>query len=178
MKPVAELHPVITLLIKRMDSHPEEFVGLKAVRWTNFISKINTAATGENLAAVAEAYSNLRLNAIHEQVLDELLNGEERRAKEREQQTTLARNRTPNLNHILPAQQHLAAQTARNDLGDAQNAQNVLRSGLYTQNALQNPSEPTMVADEISVGGEKLAGAILRGIKSRFGLVVTTTNIL
>lgn len=77
-------HPVIELLIARMKSHPEEFVGGQSTpgafrRWNSIVERIRHVAVGEDLEAFEKAYSSVCLDAIHTEVMDELLNGDERR---------------------------------------------------------------------------------------------------
>jgi hypothetical protein len=82
-----ELHPLVTLLLKRMDSHPEEFQ-VSRPRWDYAINAIKQNGSEADIDALDTKLRLVRLNAAHEWALDELLNGEERRkeqAKEREQ---------------------------------------------------------------------------------------------
>ena len=79
----------VELLLQRMDSHPEEF-RLKDPsyhdRWYNHMSAINTYGNEADKAALAAKIRDIRMGVIHEEVMDELLNGEERRRKENEEQ--------------------------------------------------------------------------------------------
>lgn len=76
-----DLHPVVQMLIARMDSHPEEFEGTYAGRWSLFIEELRAVATGDNLAVFEEHYAKVCLDKLHDRVLDELLNGDTRRAQ-------------------------------------------------------------------------------------------------
>ena len=82
-----EPHEVVTLLLARMESHPEEFK-LKDPsyhdRWYNHMSAIGTHGNEVDKAALAAKVRDIRMGEIHEQVMDELLNGEDRRRKEEE----------------------------------------------------------------------------------------------
>jgi hypothetical protein len=84
-----EPHAAVQLLLKRMDSHPEEF-RLKDPsyhdRWYNHMSAINTYGNEADKAALAAKIRDIRMGVIHEEVMEELLNGEERRRKENEEQ--------------------------------------------------------------------------------------------
>lgn len=80
-----ELHPVVELLLARMNSHPEEFAN-GASRWGWMINDIMDHGTDEERAALKEGLRPIRLQEVHEVVLDELCNGEERRRKEQEEQ--------------------------------------------------------------------------------------------
>lgn len=80
-----ELHPVVELLLARMKSHPEEFAN-GASRWGWMINDVMDHGTGEECAALKAGLRPIRLQEVHEVVLDELCNGEERRRKEQEEQ--------------------------------------------------------------------------------------------
>ena len=86
---MSEPHAAVQLLLARMDSHPEEF-RLKDPsyhdRWYNHMSAINTYGNEADKAALAAKIRDIRMGAIHEEVMEELLNGEERRRKENEEQ--------------------------------------------------------------------------------------------
>lgn len=85
-----ELHPVVELLLARMKSHPEEFAN-GASRWGWMINDIMDHGTGEECAALKAGLRPIRLQEVHEVVLDELCNGEERRRKEQEEYERTAR---------------------------------------------------------------------------------------
>lgn len=77
------VHPVVQLLAKRMESHPEEFTN---GRWGMWVSVLMEIATPEEKLLLRKT----RMDEIHEEVMDELLNGEARRAEEerkREEET-------------------------------------------------------------------------------------------
>jgi len=91
-----ELHAVVRLLLKRMESHPEEFtygangasspsVGLRSSlgtpdRWGIAVQDVIEWGSEADKAALNTALRDIRLGEIHERVMDELLNGEQRRA--------------------------------------------------------------------------------------------------
>jgi hypothetical protein len=83
-----EPHEVVKLLLARMESHPEEF-RLKDPsyhdRWYNHMSAINTYGNEADKAALAAKVRDIRMGVIHEEVMEELLNGEDRRRKEEEE---------------------------------------------------------------------------------------------
>jgi hypothetical protein len=107
-----EPHAVVRLLLARMESHPEEFKvgdGPFLDRWYDSINTINAYGNETDRAALNAKLRDLRLGEAHEQVMDELVNGPERRRKEVEEreyeQQMLARGR-------LAQQQQMAAQQA------------------------------------------------------------------
>ena len=91
------VHPVVRLLAKRMESHPEEFT---KGRWGMWVSALMEMATPEEKLLLRKA----RMDEIHEEVMDELLNGEARRAEEE-------RKREEEKQRYFAQQQRMAAQT-------------------------------------------------------------------
>ena len=82
---MSEPHEVVKLLIKRMDSHPEEFKK-DADRWDRVLVEVLEHADEAEIAAIHASVRNIRLGEAHEDMMDELCNGDERRRKEREEQ--------------------------------------------------------------------------------------------
>ena len=82
-----EPHDVVKLLLARMESHPEEFrVGddMYRDRWDEHMSDIQAFGNAVDTAALNAKLRDIRLGEIHERVMDELCNGDERRRKEAE----------------------------------------------------------------------------------------------
>jgi len=79
-----ELHAVTRLLLKRMESHPEEFTR-GTNRWGGFVEGILEYGNEAEKTALNAAMRDIRLGEIHEWVMDELLTGPERRAEEERQ---------------------------------------------------------------------------------------------
>ena len=78
-----KLHEVVQLLLARMESHPEEFQrGMS--RWAWMVEGVMTSCSEEERAALHAGLRPIRLKQLHEDVMDELLNGEERRRKEQD----------------------------------------------------------------------------------------------
>jgi hypothetical protein len=81
---MTDLHDVVKLLIARMESHPEEFErGMS--RWGWMLEGVMTNCSEEERAALHAGLRPIRLKQLHEDVMDELLNGDERRRKETEE---------------------------------------------------------------------------------------------
>jgi len=83
-----EPHEVVTLLLKRMESHPEEFRigdGPFHDRWYDHVNGIQAYGNEADKAAIAAGLREIRLSEIHEKVMDELLNGDDRRRKVEEE---------------------------------------------------------------------------------------------
>lgn len=79
------LHPVVELLLARMKSNPEEFTSANdhEDRWGYAIETIEGYGSAEDKAALVEGLRSIRLNEAHRWAMDDLLNGEERRERER-----------------------------------------------------------------------------------------------
>jgi hypothetical protein len=85
-----EVHEVVTLLLARMESNPEEFEfhasGSLAVtgRWETWIAQLGWHFNEAEKALIYGKARELIFQRVHGEVLDELLNGEDRRRKEAE----------------------------------------------------------------------------------------------
>jgi hypothetical protein len=82
-----EPHAVVKLLLARMESHPEEFSSDKerySDRWERYISEIEVFGNEADKAALNAKLRDIWMVKIHEKVMEELCNGEERRRKEQE----------------------------------------------------------------------------------------------
>ncbi len=143
------IHPVVELLAARMETHPEEFrfhdsqtLAITG-RWETWIHQIrpflNEAEDKMLFGKAKEAF----LQRVHEEVLDELLNGEERRAEER-------RKRDLEMQRMM-----------------AQMQQSALQPGQYAQvqslGALQS-------ASTLRLGSETIDEGMLKQIKRKLGL--------
>ena len=137
---MAELHDVVKLLIARMESHPEEFNGdmaerdSRSYRWWQAIRLVQENGTAEEKAAIDKGIRKIKLQHAHEMVMDELLNGDERRRREQEEQEYEAnllntarnqRNMGSSLRAaITPALQKLDAEMQREQLEMYRNTYN------------------------------------------------------
>ena len=84
-----EPHDVVKLLLARMESHPEEFCSDKerfSDRWERYISDIEAFGNEADKAALNAKLRDIWMVKVHEKVMDELLNGEDRRRKVFEEQ--------------------------------------------------------------------------------------------
>ena len=83
-----EVHPLVTLLVARAKSHPEEFRGGKpntispTNRWWFAVDTIRRNGTAGDKALLANTIGRGLMDEAHEWALDELMNGEQRRAEE------------------------------------------------------------------------------------------------
>lgn len=169
------IHPVVELLAARMESHPEEFRiydnSTLAIggRWETWISQIRPFMNEAEHRLLFNKSKEAFLQRVHEEVLDELMNGEERRAQEK-------RERDLEMQRLM-----------------AQAQQNTLRPGQYAQvqslSTLQGmgignvaPSQPLVIQSggkeamriqangDIQIGNETLDEGMLKQIKRKLGL--------
>jgi hypothetical protein len=129
---MSEPHDVVKLLVARMESHPEEFTpdegGPYEVRWEEYVTGIEIHGNETDKTAIRAGLRDILLGKIHEEVLDELLNGPDKRRKEAEE-NEYERHLAQSLQHMK--QQQMAVQQSA--LGQYQNAmgqyQNALSAG-------------------------------------------------
>jgi hypothetical protein len=75
------MHVAIELLMKRMESNPDEFVKghSRHPKWERIIEKYMEFVNPEDKKILTEKYSALQLDQMHKDVMAELLYGEESR---------------------------------------------------------------------------------------------------
>jgi hypothetical protein len=155
-----EFHPVVTLLLKRIESHPEEF-GRGAHRWDWIIERVQNYGSKEEDEAIDAALRPIRLQEVHEDMMDELCNGDDRRRKEEEE-------REYEKQLMQQVQQQRMAQ--QQGLTAAQNA--------YTGSFGKPSSQPLVIAapngteamrittnGDLQIGSETLNEGIIKKIK-------------
>lgn len=76
---MSEPHEVVKLLVARMESNPEEFNDADG-RWAQWLDELMPFVTEEERVMLRKPM----MQSIHEEVMDELCNGEERRRKHKE----------------------------------------------------------------------------------------------
>lgn len=82
---MSEPHAVVKLLLARMESHPEEFTRSIESRWYDTITEITDYGNETDKAAINAKLRDIRLNEAHEDAMDELCNGPERRRMQEEE---------------------------------------------------------------------------------------------
>ena len=87
------MHIAIELLMKRMESNPDEFVkgNRRHAKWERIIAKYIEYVNPEDKKILNEKYGELQLNQMHKEVMAELLYGErdEENPKYKEKQMKL-----------------------------------------------------------------------------------------
>ncbi len=159
------IHPVVELLAARMESHPEEFEPNGGGRWAEWLDRLIPFVTEEERVMLR----GHMMQDIHEEVLDELLNGEERRAQEKRERD-------------LEMQRMLAqAQVQRLQPGQYAQVQSLSAlQGMGVGNVV--PSQPLVIQSggkeamriqangDIKIGNETLNEGTLRKIKKALGI--------
>ena len=72
-----ELHPAVQLILKRMESHPEEFTASSSTPMRRRISRYEDYLSEAEHAAILDALSALMKDAMHKEVLHQMLAPEE-----------------------------------------------------------------------------------------------------
>lgn len=178
-----KLHPVVELLVARMESHPEEFKFTRGgyhQRWYDHINSINEYGNEADKAAINAKMRDIRLAEVHEQVMDELLNGEDRRRKEQEEreyerELIIKKSGMAQAVGLAPGQYN-QANAYRNQLGQLGSYQNAIGIGT------QSPSQPLSIQSggteamriqtngDIQIGNETLNEGLLKNIKKALKL--------
>lgn len=143
-----EPHAVVRLLLKRMESHPEEFGGndpseeyisqTENDRWWQARTLVMDFGTEEEKAAVAAALRKIKLDVAHQWMMEELCNGDERRRKEQEEREKemQLRQQMYAAQQQMYSQQNAYAQQSVLGVGTVNNA--LSQVGLGGANGYQN----------------------------------------
>ena len=156
-----ELHPVVQLLLKRMESHPEEFKSEHESRWWKVIEAIDRWGNDVESDALEAGLRKIRLEEAHVWALDELCNGEERRKEEEMRKAT----------QVQAYQSAMAQKMSLQSYAQLGNAAH----GAALQNAL-SIAQPgavipvTQTAPSLRIGNETLDESMLTKIKRSIGL--------
>ncbi len=73
------MHPAVELLLKRMESNPDEFMKGhdRFYKWERIIENYRAFFSDEDAAILKAKYSALQLERMHKEIMAELLYGEE-----------------------------------------------------------------------------------------------------
>jgi hypothetical protein len=105
------MHQAVELILKRMDSNPDEFTGDSKDRWMRMLKRYEAFFSQEERDAILEKQNAIMMGEFHKEVMAELLYGDERRREESEAQAQMAqmkmqsqimRNAAQNLSAIQP----------------------------------------------------------------------------
>jgi hypothetical protein len=158
-----EPHDVVKLLVARMESHPEEFKSDMNGRWAQWLDQLLPFVTEAERVLLREPM----MQDIHEEVLDELLNGPERRRQREEE----AKYEQQMLVQQARIQQQMAAQKYAQQYGNAfpQSLGKPLSGKSATHTIFDEYANitrnTTSVANALQLGSEKLDEGILKKLK-------------
>ena len=156
---VDEPHEVVKLLLKRMESHPEEFKK-DADRWDRVLVEVLEHADEAEIAAIHASVRNIRLGEAHEDMMEELCNGEERRAEERRQRKKAEERMMARVQRLQPGQYMQAQQnTNASQLGSYQNAMGIgiSNGGTGATTGIVTASQPETTLSSSTISAIKKA---------------------
>jgi len=172
-----EPHDVVKLLIKRMESHPEEFERNMGGRWGNTIGDIIEWGNEADKAAIHAKLRDIRLGEAHEDMMDELLNGPERRRKQQEEieyeRQLIMQKAAAQRNTTQMAAQQYAQQQQSFTPGLKQSFTPGLRGKSLTGTWIDetyNTLGTVTNSNALQLGNEKLDEGILKKLKKAAGL--------
>jgi len=160
------IHPAVELLLARMKSHPEEFPR-GGGRWAGFLENMQELLSEEEASLLKSHMRTIRLDEVHEDIMDELLNGPERRAEA---------ERVAAIQQRARIQLEAGLAQKLNDAFPAQLQQGALRGHQAPweqyQNALSTNALPSSIAPvpTIRIGSETLDEGIIKNIKKALKL--------
>ena len=156
-----ENHPLVDLMLARMDTHPEEFDGSNN-RWYTTLIDIEEYAPPEQAALIKAKIAAIRLDAAHHKAMDELLNGEERRKQKAEVELMRNTYAQQAQQSALQAQGMLHRDPISQRLQGYQNTANILQGTYQTGTWL---SEADVHPPQLKLGSETLDEGLLKKIK-------------
>lgn len=73
------MHQAVELLLKRMESNPQEFMSSspRQMRWNRIIRDYDSYLSDDERAAINQKYSEIQMDAMHKDIMTELLYGEQ-----------------------------------------------------------------------------------------------------
>ena len=112
-----DVHPAVVLIVERMKSHPEEFaagleaprhLGSEGARWGRLLERMDPWLSDADKAYLDQHFRALAMERIHHDMLDELMNGPERRAEEQRRTAAIAAQQAQMASQVLSQQAYQA----------------------------------------------------------------------
>ena len=144
------MHQAVELILKRMDSNPDEFTGDSKDRWMRTLKRYEAFFSDEERKAIAEKQNAIMMKEFHNEVMGELLYGEERRQQEREVQMGLEQ-----------AKIRLQSQASVLQAHPMMNAAQGIAPGTFVNLANNNVASGT-----VTIGSETLDATLIQKLKS------------
>lgn len=158
------IHPAVELLLARMKSHPEEFPR-GGGRWAGLLENMQELLSEEEASLITSHMRTIRLDEFHADIMDELLNGPERRAEaERQRAEELAQQqaRIQQQAALVQKLNNAVMGTAQQQQAPWEQYQSALSSSLYADSISTPPT--------IRIGSETLDEGIIKNIKKALKL--------
>jgi hypothetical protein len=166
------IHPAVELLAARMESHPEEFQlhanSSLAItgRWETWIAQVGWYLNEAERELIYGKAKEVIFQRIHEEVLDELLNGEQRRAEEQAAYDA-------EVQRLMAQSQTNAQSLYQSQVGAYQNAIGIGTHSPSQSLVINTAGQEAMritANGELNIGGETLDAGMLKKMKSALGL--------
>ncbi len=154
------MHQAVELILKRMESNPDEFTGDSKDRWMRMIKRYEAFFSDEERKAISEKQNAIMMKEFHNEVMGELLYGEERRQQESEAQAQIAQMKMQSQIFGLQAQSAMNAAQAIQPGSIYALAGNSLTSGTVT---IQGT--PHIQSDTLTLGGETIDKSLIQKLK-------------
>lgn len=160
------MHQAVELILKRMDSNPDEFTGDSKDRWMRMIKRYEAFFSDEERKAISEKQNAIMMKEFHNEVMGELLYGEERRQQERETQMELAKMQ-------MQSQVLGTGMMRQSGLNAAQSITSGSIYALQNANAAQNTvtiqNASHLQPATLTIGGETIDKTLIQQLKSLVG---------
>ncbi len=154
------MHQAVELILKRMESNPDEFTGDSKDRWMRMIKRYEAFFSDEERKAISEKQNGIMMKEFHNEVMGELLYGEERRQQEREAQMEIAQMKMQS--QILGLQ----AQSAMNATQNSMLGQALQPGSVYALAANNAASSALHIqSGTMTLGGETIDKSLIQKLK-------------
>ena len=137
------MHQAIELLLKRMESNPEEFTGDSKDRWMRHLKRYEDFMSDEEREAIQTKQREIMMDVMHKDIMAELLFGDERRREAEEY-----------ANELVNVPKRLIVNPA------------LANSALTAIGATATNNTITMQANTMTLGGESLDKNTLKKLKA------------
>lgn len=144
------MHQAVELILKRMDSNPDEFTGDSKDRWMRMLKRYEAFFSQEERDAILEKQNAIMMGEFHKEVMAELLYGDERRQQEREAQMDLEQAKMQMKAQALALQAHPMMNTA----------QGIAPGSIYS---IANNS---VASNTVTIGSETLDATLIQKLKA------------
>lgn len=158
------MHQAVELILKRMDSNPDEFTGDSKDRWMRMIKRYEAFFSDEERKAILEKQNAIMMKEFHNEIMGELLYGEERRQQEREAQAQMELAKMQMQSQVLgTGMARLSAQGALQSINPG--SIYALQNANAAQNTITLQGTPHIQSDTLTLGGETLDKTLLQKLK-------------